>query len=90
MKKQSTYQIRAHLFRGAFLAIGLLFIATAGPTSANLIVNGDFETGTFAGWTTTPAPVGSNFGVGPLPPAHDTSKKEKEAMIWNYLDLRFF
>src|SRR6266436_7082644 len=72
MKKQSTYQIRAHLFRGAFLAIGLLFIATAGPTSANLIVNGDLETGTFAGWTTTPAPIGSNFGVGPVPPAHDT------------------
>ncbi|PYJ78422.1 MAG: hypothetical protein DME69_08550 [Verrucomicrobia bacterium] len=73
-----------------FLAIGLLLVATARPTSANLIVNGDFETGTFAGWTTTPAPVGSNFGVGPLPPAHDTSKKEKEAMRWNYLDLRFF
>jgi hypothetical protein len=72
MKKQSTYPIRAHLFRGAFLAIGLLVIATARPTSANLIVNGDFETGTFAGWTTTPAAVGSNFGVGPVPPAHDT------------------
>jgi hypothetical protein len=56
----------------SFLAIGLLFLATAGPTSANLIVNGDFETGTFAGWTTTPAPVGSDFGVGPVPPAHDT------------------
>jgi hypothetical protein len=72
MKKQSTYQIRAPLFRGAFLAIGLLVIATARPTSANLIVNGDFETGTFAGWTTTPAATGSNFGVGPVPPAHDT------------------
>jgi hypothetical protein len=35
-------------------------------------VNGDFETGTFAGWTTTPAPVGSDFFVGPVPPAHDT------------------
>jgi len=34
-----------------FLAIGLLLVATARPTSANLIVNGDFETGTFAGWT---------------------------------------
>jgi hypothetical protein len=55
-----------------FVAIGLLFLATAGQTSANLIVNGDFETGTFAGWTTTPAPVGSDFGVGPVPPAHDT------------------
>src|SRR5512133_3218068 len=55
-----------------FLAIGLLLLATAGPTSANLIVNGDFETGTFAGWTTTPAPVGSDFFVGPVPPPHDT------------------
>ncbi len=72
MNKQSTYQIRAHLFRCAFLAIGVLLIATARPSFANLIVNGDFETGTFAGWTTTPAPFGSNFGVGAVPPAHDT------------------
>jgi hypothetical protein len=72
LKRQSTHQNRAHLFRGAFLAIGLLLIATARPSFANLIVNGDFETGTFAGWTTTPAPTGSNFGVGPVPPAHDT------------------
>jgi hypothetical protein len=55
-----------------FVAIGLLFLITAGQTPANLIVNGDFETGTFAGWTTTPAPVGSDFGVGAVPPAHDT------------------
>src|SRR4029077_13233984 len=55
-----------------FLAIVLVVLAAAGPTSANLIVNGDFETRTFAGWTTTPAPVGSFFGVGPVPPAHDT------------------
>jgi hypothetical protein len=72
MKEQSTYQIRAHLFRGAFLAIGVLLIATARPSFANLIVNGNFETDTFAGWTTTPAPVGSFFGVDPVPPAHDT------------------
>jgi hypothetical protein len=34
---------------GCFFAIGLLFLTTTGQTSANLIVNGDFETGTFAG-----------------------------------------
>ena len=55
-----------------FLPIGVLLIATARPTSANLIVNGDFETGTFAGWTTTPAATGSDFGVGPVPAPHDT------------------
>jgi hypothetical protein len=55
-----------------FLPIGVLLIATARPASADLIVNGDFQTGTFAGWTTTPAATGSNFGVTMLPPAHDT------------------
>ena len=54
------------------LPIGVLLIATAGPTSANLIVNGDFETGTLAGWTVTQAATGSNVGVEQLPPAHDT------------------
>jgi hypothetical protein len=54
------------------LVIGLLLVAAVRPTFANLIVNGDFETGTFAGWTTIPAGTGSNFGVGPVPPAHDT------------------
>ena len=38
-----------------FLLLGVLLIAAARPTSANLIVNGDFETGTLAGWTTAPA-----------------------------------
>src|SRR5262245_17746447 len=54
------------------LSIGVLLIAAAQPTFANLIVNGDFETGDFTGWTTTPAATGSDFGVGLVPPAHDT------------------
>lgn len=55
-----------------FLPIGVLLIATAGPTSANLIVNGDFQNGNLSGWDTTPAATGSNFGVAGIPPAHDT------------------
>jgi hypothetical protein len=55
------------------LLIGFLLVATTLPASAdNLIINGDFETGTFAGWTTAPAATGSDFGVTMLPPAHDT------------------
>jgi hypothetical protein len=65
------------------LAIGLLLVATARPTSANLIVNGDFETGTFAGWTTTPAPVGSDFGVGPVPPAClRLTEQPRRPLLW--------
>ena len=55
-----------------FLPIGVLLIATAQPTFANLIVNGDFQNGNLSGWTTTPAATGSNFGVAGIPPAHDT------------------
>jgi len=58
-------------FRAAILAIGVLVIAAAGQASANLLVNGDFETGDFTGWTTTPAATGSNFGVTTLPPSPD-------------------
>jgi hypothetical protein len=46
--------------------------ATARLASANLIVNGDFETGDFTGWTTTLAASGSNLSVTNIPPAHDT------------------
>jgi hypothetical protein len=55
-----------------FLPIGVLLIATAQPTFANLIVNGDFQNGNLSGWDTTPAATGSNFGVAGIPPAHDT------------------
>jgi len=55
--------------RRRFLAFGLLLLTTAASNSANLIVNGDFETGDFTGWTVTQAPSGSeifvDFGPGP-------------------------
>jgi hypothetical protein len=50
-------------------AIGVLLIATTRFASANLITNGDFETGDFTGWTVTHASSGSlifvDRGVGP-------------------------
>jgi hypothetical protein len=39
-------------------------LSVAYPAKGNLITNGDFETGTFSGWTVTPAPTGSNISVG--------------------------
>ena len=51
-----------------FAAVSALSIAC--PAKANLITNGDFETGNFTGWTVTHAPVGEslifvNHGPGP-------------------------
>jgi hypothetical protein len=59
-------------FRTGIFVIAVLLIATARPTSANLIVNGDFETGDFTGWTVTPAPSDSNIFVS-LGPGPDTT-----------------
>ena len=51
------------------LAVGVLFALPIRFASANSIVNGDFETGDFTGWTVTPAASGSNIFVdhGPGP-----------------------
>jgi hypothetical protein len=56
------------------IAMYILIVATTGLASAaNLITNGDFETGDFTDWTTAPAPGGTSFlQVGSLPAPHDT------------------
>lgn len=54
------------------IATILVFVASAGFASANLITNGDFETQDFTGWTVTDAASGSNISVQPLPAPHDT------------------
>src|SRR5207249_4680252 len=54
------------------LGVGVLVIATASLTSADLIVNGDFETGDLTGWTFTPAASGTFLGVVTLPPPDST------------------
>src|SRR5947207_13263655 len=53
-----------------FLPIGVLLIATAQPTFANLIVNGDFQTRNLSGWATTTAAPGTILGVSGIPPAN--------------------
>jgi hypothetical protein len=51
------------------IAIGVVLVVPFRFASANLIINGDFETGTFSGWTVTHAPSGSlifvDHGPGP-------------------------
>jgi hypothetical protein len=51
----------------AYLAVTILLAGTPRFASANLIVNGDFQTGNFTGWTVIPAASGSNISVGTGP-----------------------
>jgi VPDSG-CTERM motif len=64
MKKLTLAAIRCSLM---FTAVAALSIAC--PAKANLVTNGNFETGDFTGWTVTHAPSGSNIFVdhGPGP-----------------------
>jgi hypothetical protein len=52
-------------------AFVLLFTANR-ASAANLVTNGDFETGNFTGWTVTNAASGSNIAVRTIPPGHGT------------------
>lgn len=47
-------------------ALGLALLLSTGAAQANLVTNGDFETGSFAGWTTSIDPVSD--GVDPWAP----------------------
>ena len=52
-------------FKSAVGAVACLFIAATGA-NANLLKNGDFETGTYAGWTTS-VETGSNGNLTVVP-----------------------
>ena len=43
-----------------FIAVGLLTLAVPGAASANLLTNGDFETGSLSGWQQSDASSGSS------------------------------
>lgn len=47
----------------ALIACLALIVACAPAAAANLVVNGGFETGSFTGWSTQAAPVGSYYSV---------------------------
>ncbi|MGO9598178.1 MAG: carbohydrate binding domain-containing protein [Isosphaeraceae bacterium] len=57
--------MKQFLTAGVTLAALLMWNATS---SANLVVNGGFETGDFTGWTQISAPFGSAFGVSNVNP----------------------
>jgi hypothetical protein len=58
--------LRNSLF-GAALAIGIGLCAAASAAAAPLIVNGDFATGDFTGWTLTPSSANGTLGASPYP-----------------------
>jgi hypothetical protein len=49
---------RKHVFYGILALVSLLGLGITQSARANLITNGDFETGDFTGWTPTLAPPG--------------------------------
>ena len=52
----------------------------------NLVTNCGFETGDFTGWTTTPAAIGSDFGVDPVNPNSGSFEAFFEATVPPFLD----
>jgi hypothetical protein len=60
----SRFSLRKHVFYGILGLVSLLGLGITQSARANLIINGDFETGTFSGWTVMPAPTGSDIFVG--------------------------
>ena len=65
----SRFSLRKHAFYGILAMVSLLGLGITQSARANLITNGDFETGSFSGWTVTGAASGSfiliNQGPGP-------------------------
>jgi protein with PEP-CTERM/exosortase system signal len=55
---------KKHAFYGILALVSLLGLGITQSARANLIINGDFETGNFNGWTVIPAPSGSFITVG--------------------------
>ena len=54
---------RKHAFYGILTLVSLLGLGRTQSAKANLITNGDFETGDFTGWTVTHGGFGSNIHV---------------------------
>jgi hypothetical protein len=60
----SRFFLRKHAFYGVLALVSLLGLGITQSARANLIINGDFETGTFTGsWTVIHAANGSDISV---------------------------
>jgi hypothetical protein len=55
---------RKYAFYGILALVSLLGLGITQSAKANLVTNGDFETGDFTGWTVTHAPGFTNISVG--------------------------
>ena len=76
------------LGRVSVLAVAGLLCCWAGPASANLVVNGNFETGSytnFTGWTLTFSAVDLTYMVGP-PVGIPTTQVQTGQWVAAYLD----
>jgi VPDSG-CTERM motif len=59
----SRFSLRKHAFYGILAIVSLLGLGITQSARANLIINGDFETGNLDGWTVTNAASGSHIFV---------------------------
>jgi VPDSG-CTERM motif len=77
---------RKHAFYGILALVSLLGLGITQSARANLINNGDFETGDFTGWTVTHAPFGSNLVVANNPGGPDFTQMARFGAIGTDFD----